>query len=74
MDEHSERQYPVYAGEHGPTQFPSRDCDLDLVEFWDRLFPDKLCDLIVEQTNLYAHQRGVEWHDTDITEMVAAVV
>ena len=56
-------------GQPGPTQLPALYSPS--VDFFD-LFPHESLLLLVDQTNMYAHQRGKEWdHDTTLEEMRA---
>lgn len=72
VDEHVNKQYPVYHGNHGPTEF--LPADSSVVDFFDMLFPPDAFDLLVDETNRYAQQKGGEWyHDTDLVEMRAFI-
>lgn len=66
------KDYPVYTGEHGPTEIPPLDAHC--VDFFDMLFPAEAMDLIVVETNRYADQKNVEWDgDTNTEEMRAFI-
>ena len=62
--------YPDFHHEFGPSlMLPYHAAP---TEFFTQVYPPELIDLIVEQTNLYAEQRGVTgWVDTIATEIKA---
>ena len=62
--------YPDFSSPFGPTlELPY---DAPPVDYLNQVYPPHLVTLLVEQTNLYAHQRGVSgWVDTTATEMMA---
>ena len=62
--------YPNFLEEFGPTlPLPYNSAP---EQFFSQVYPPLLIDLLVEQTNLYAAQRGVAgWEDTTVREMTA---
>ena len=62
--------YPEFDHEYGPTIALSYDAAP--TDFFTQVYPPQLIDLIVEQTNVYAEQRGVTgWVDTTAREIEA---
>ncbi len=63
-------QYPDFTHDWGPTQpLPYSAVP---TQYFQQVYPPMLVDTIVEQTNLYAQQRGVTgWVDTTAEEMGA---
>ena len=52
------KEYTMCQGQHGPTQF--LPLDASMVDLPDLVPPQEAIALIVEQTNIYAHQCGGE--------------
>ena len=62
--------YPRFLEECGPTL--SLPYNFAPEQFFNQVYPPRLIDLLVEQTNLYAAQRRVAgWEDTTEREMIA---
>ncbi len=63
-------QYPDFSHNWGPTQ--PLDYNAVPTQYFQQVYPPELVDLIVDQTNLYAQQRGVTgWVDTTAREIEA---
>ena len=62
-------KYPEYLGYEGPYVFHDPN-SYSPVDFLNLLWPDTLCDVIVEETNRYARDRHrAKWVDVDRAEM-----
>lgn len=61
-----------FTAHHWPTE--PLGCDTIPVDFFNQLFPDELWDLLVDQTNVYGHQKGTKYFsDTSLPEMQAFI-
>ena len=69
-NEDPEVAYPDFGDEYGPTI--SLTVEAKPIDFFAQTYPTDLIDVIVEQSNLYANQKGVPgWEDTSNREIEA---
>ena len=63
-------KYPDFPHSWGPTR--PLPYNAEPTQYFEQVYPHRLVEMIVQQTNLYANQRGVtDWEDTSVREIKA---